>query len=117
MPRTFSFKLFIRLVGLAVLIALVCSLVAWSLAKVRHQAWQTGIAHPLMNWLAESPSPQHHYRWLAEHHDLHVGTADELELGPVARERLSYGQTLVKPGPAGQRLYTARPDGTVVTLR
>ena len=117
MPRTFSFKLFIRLVGLAVLIALVCSLVAWSLAKVRHQAWQTGIAHPLMTWLAESPSPQHHYRWLAEHHDLHVGTADELELGPVARERLSYGQTLVKPGPAGQRLYTARPDGTVVTLR
>ncbi len=117
MPRTFSFKLFTRLVGLVVLIALVCSLMAWGLTAVRYQAWQTQIAHPLMTWLAESPSPQHHYRWLAEYLDLQVGTADELELGSVARERLSYGQTLVKTGPVGLRLYKARADGSVVTLR
>ncbi len=117
MPRTFSFKLFIRLVGLAALIALVCSLVAWGLTAVRHQAWQTSIGHPLMTWLAESPSPQHHYRWLTEHRDLRVTTADELELRAVARERLGYGQTLVKSGPIGLRLYKARADGAVVTLR
>lgn len=117
MPVTFSIKLFARLAGLAVLITLVCSLVAWGLSSVRHQAWQEALAEPLMTWLARPPSPAQHYHWLPQLYDFEVRAASKLGLGSVALERLGYGQTLVTTDQVGPRVLAARPAGEVISMR
>ncbi|WP_372972344.1 ATP-binding protein [Marinobacter sp.] len=117
MPVTFSIKLFTRLAGLAVLIALICSLVLWGLSSVRYQAWQESLAEPLMTWLARIPSPEQHYHWLPRLYDFSIRPADELNLDAVAHERLSYGQTLVRSDQIGLRVVTARPSGGVLSMR
>ncbi len=117
MPVTFSIKLFTRLAGLAVLIALVCSLVAWGLSSVRHQAWQEQLATPLMTWLARTPSPGQHYHWLPRLYDFRIRDADALNLDAVSLERLGYGHTLVKGDQLGPRVLVARPAGGVLSMR
>lgn len=117
MPVTFSIKLFTRLATLAVIIALICALVGWGIAQVRHQAWQEQLTRPLMNWLVNTPSAPQHYHWLPRLYDFTTGSAAELGLDSVARERLSYGQTLVKSDQIGPRAMAARPAGGVVSMR
>jgi two-component system sensor histidine kinase RstB len=117
MPVTFSLKLFTRLAGLAVLIALSCSVVAWGLSSVRHQAWQEQLAAPLMDWLATTPNPRQQYHWLPGLYDFNIRRVGELDLDAVARERLGYGQTLVVSDQVGARLLVARPAGGVLSLR
>lgn len=117
MLLTFTIKLFARLAGLAILIALICSLVWWGLASVRHQAWQDRMVAPLMTWLARTPSPAQQYHWLGPLYDFrHVG-AGQLDLSPVILERLHYGQTPVLSDPLGPRALVAGAAGGVLSLR
>ncbi|GGY69106.1 ATP-binding protein [Marinobacter zhanjiangensis] len=117
MPFSFTIKLFARLAGLAVLITLVCSLVWWGLASVRHQAWQEQLVEPLMTWLARTPSPGQQYHWLSPLYDFQITSADRLSLDPVIRERLHYGQTPVLSDQVGPRALVARSTGGVLSLR
>ncbi len=117
MPVTFSFKLFLRLAGLAALVIALCALVWWGLTSVRHQAWQEQRAAPLLHWLARTPVPLEHYHWLDRLHDFRLTGPDALGLGRVQRERLGYGHTLVLPDELGLTAVAARGDGTLVSLR
>ncbi|MFC4259518.1 ATP-binding protein [Marinobacter lacisalsi] len=117
MPFTFTIKLFARLAGLAVLITLVCSLIWWGLASVRHQAWQEQLAEPLMTWLARTPSPAQQYHWLSPLYDFQITNAKRLSLGPVISERLHYGQTPVISDQVGPQALIANDSGSVLSLR
>lgn len=117
MPFNFTIKLFARLAGLAAIIVLICSLVWWGLSEVRHRAWQERLAQPLMTWLARTPMPEQQYHWLSRLYDFRMTSADGLELGPVIRERLQYGQTPVLTDQIGPRALAARENGSVVMMR
>lgn len=117
MPFSFTIKLFARLAGLAVLITLVCSLVWWGLASVRHQAWQEQLVAPLMTWFAHTPSPARQYHWLPPLYDFRITSADRLSLDPVILERLHYGQTPVLSDQIGPQVLVAGATGGVLSMR
>jgi two-component system sensor histidine kinase RstB len=117
MPFTFTIKLFARLAGLTVLITLICALVWWGLASVRHQAWQERLAGPLMTWLARTPAPGQQYHWLSSLYDFQIIDADRVGLDPVIRERLAYGQTPVLSDQVGPQVLVASGTGDVLSLR
>lgn len=117
MPFSFTIKLFARLAGLGVLITLICSMVWWGLASVRHQAWQEQLVEPLMTWLARTPSPAQQYHWLSSLYEFQITSADRLALDPVIRERLHYGQTPVLSDQIGPQALAGSASGGVLSLR
>ena len=116
MPLIYFLKLYARLAGFVLLIAVLCVLLFQGLNGIRQQMWLEHHGTALMQWLAESADPVAHYAWLVPAYNLEVGSATQLADTAVIRERLGYGQVVVLPSSLGQRLLIAREDGQILAL-
>ena len=116
MPLIYLLKLYARLAGFVLLMAVLCVLLFQGLNGIRQQMWLEHHGTALMQWLASSADPVGHYAWLVPTYNLEVGPATQLADTAVVRERLSYGQVVVLPSSLGQRLLIAREDGQVLAL-
>jgi two-component system sensor histidine kinase RstB len=109
-------KLYARLAGFVLLMAMLCVLLFQGLNGIRQQMWLEHHGTALMQWLASSADPVGHYPWLMPAYNLETGPATQLADTPVIRERLSYGQVVVLPSSLGRRLLIAREDGQILSL-
>ncbi len=116
MPLIYFLKLYARLAGFVLLIAVLCVLLFQGLNGIRQQMWLEQHGTALMQWLAKSADPVGHYAWLVPAYNLEVGPATQLADTAVIRERLGYGQVVVLPSSLGQRLLIAREDGQILAL-
>lgn len=110
-------KLYARLAGVAALVVILCIVLFNGLNAVRHQFWLERFPEPLMRWLAGSPAPEQQYHWLAVWYDLKNLPPEEMDLSPVVRERLGYGQVVAEEAPIGFRLMVETPAGTILQMR
>jgi len=110
-------KLYARLAGVAALVGILCILLFNGLNSVRYQFWLERFPEPLMRWVAESPAPERQYHWLAAWYDLTNLPAEDMELSPVVRERLGYGQVVSEEAPTGFRVMVETPVGSILQMR
>ncbi|AFP29870.1 ATP-binding protein [Marinobacter sp. BSs20148] len=116
MPRIYFLKLYARLAGFVLLIAVLCMLLFQGLNGIRQQMWLEQHGTALMQWLAKSANPVGHYAWLVPAYNLEVVPVTQLADTAVIRERLGYGQVVVLPSSLGRRLLVAREDGQILGL-
>lgn len=117
MPLKFFLKLYARLIGLTFLILLLCAALFMGVNSVREQYWQERFAGPLLSWIAATPNPQQHYHWLESFYDFRITPPADLPLSDVIRERLSYGQVVVRETSIGQQVMMRESHGGIVNLR
>ena len=117
MSLTFFFKLYARLAGLTALVLVLCVLLFLGINSVRSQFWHEHFPAPLMRWLAASPAPAAQYPWLGSLFDFRVAAVDTLDLSPVVRERLGYGQVVAVDSSVGYRVLVAGAHGGILQLR
>lgn len=117
MPFKFFLKLYVRLMGLTLLVLLLCAVLFMGINSVREQFWNERYPEPLMRWLASAPAPELDYHWLTSLYDLRVSSPGDLSLSAVALERLGYGQVVARNSAIGQQLLVQRADGAVVDIR
>ncbi|SFM11566.1 ATP-binding protein [Marinobacter zhejiangensis] len=114
MPLKFFLKLYLRLLGLAALVVVLCFTLFSGLNSVREQSWQEYYPAPLLRWLAAVPSPQQQYPWLLAHHDFRLVERGSLDASPLVQERLGYGQVVAVQTELGWRLLVLSPSGEVL---
>ncbi|KAA1172034.1 two-component sensor histidine kinase [Marinobacter salinexigens] len=117
MPLKLFLNLYLRLAGLTGLVIVLCIGLFQGIDSVRSQVWQEQFPEPLMRWLAASPVPEERYHWMAPLYDFTISDARQLELSPIARERLGYGQVVALNNSAGTRLLVLGANGEVLELR
>lgn len=117
MPLKFFLKLYVRLVGLALLVGLFCVFLFQGINSVRLQAWQERFPANLMQWLATVPEPAGRYHWLGPIYDFTSHDAADLTLSPVVLERLAYGHVVTLENSLGLRVLRAGGQGRVLDMR
>ncbi|WP_097460796.1 ATP-binding protein [Mangrovitalea sediminis] len=92
--RSFYIRSYALLLMLTLLVALVGYLLVSGLNRVRERAWQEHFPVPLLSWLRDNPDGVHVANWVSDNVDIQYSSTADLELTPVERERLSYGQVI-----------------------
>lgn len=117
MPLKFFLKLYLRLLGLTVVVLLLCYGLFSGINSVRLQSWQEQYPEPLLRWLAALPNPQDSYHWLGQLHDFRVVPPENLTLSSVTLERLGYGQVVALETSLGWRVLVQGHHGMVLELQ
>jgi two-component system sensor histidine kinase RstB len=116
MPPIYFLKLYARLAGFVLLMAVLCMSLFQGFNGIRQQMWLEHHGTALMQWLVKSADPVGHYAWLVPAYNLEVGSITQLADTAVIRERLGYGQVVVLPSSFGRRLLIAGEDGQILAL-
>lgn len=116
MSLKFFLTAYARLVLIAVAVVLVCWALFTGINSAREKIWHEQAAAPLMRWLASDPDPLARYHWMQSLFGLTLSPPSRLELSPVMRERLGYGQVVGEPAVAGYRYHALNGDGRVISL-
>lgn len=112
--RSFYIRSYALLLTLTLLVALVGYLLISGLNQVRERAWQEHFPAPLLSWLRDNPDGIHLANWVSDSVDISYRSSDELGLTPVERERLSYGQVILRDRGSVSHLLMSASGGSVL---
>lgn len=96
MPLKPYLKLYLVFMGAVLAVAAICYVLVQSLNTVRERAHLESLPEPLLSWMTDHPQVAHSLVGSGLPGNWAVLSGSTMNLDPVARERLAYGQVLAQ---------------------
>lgn len=109
-------KLYLLVVAAVFAVVVLCYGLVQGLNSVRYQAYLENLPRPLLSWLAVHPRVVLGLATERQPGQWRLVTEQQLDLEPVERERLSYGQILAHERAGSVRWHYHLGEGTILQL-